>query len=137
MGVSVQSWQRNEGKMKIQILGLIFVGMLPFLVSGTAKAKDGHIMRFGRSVMDQNDMFMRALRSPGTSDMFMRALRSGRPDMFMRALRSSDMFMRALRSNEGIARDLRGFGGSSNDMFMRALRGDPSIIDESIENADD
>merc|ERR1711997_101173 len=55
MGVSVQSWQRNEGKMKIQILGLIFVGMLPFLVSGTAKAKDGHIMRFGRSEGDLSD----------------------------------------------------------------------------------
>ena len=55
----------------------------------------GQLMRFGRSVMNQNDMFMRALRQPGSSDMFMRALRS--PDMFMRALRSSDMFMRALR----------------------------------------
>merc|ERR1711981_701676 len=126
MGVSVQSRQRNEGKMKIQILGLIFVGMLPFLVSGTAKAKDGHIMRFGRSVMDQNDMFMRALRSPGTSDMFMRALRSGRPDMFMRALRSSD----------GMTRDSRGGFGSSNDMFMRALREDPSIMSDAIENGD-
>merc|ERR1711936_1153696 len=112
MGVSVQSWQRNEGKMKIQILGLIFVGMLPFLVSGTAKAKDGHIMRFGRSVMDQNDMFMRALRS-------------------------SDMFMRALRSNDGMTRDSRGGFGSSNDMFMRALREDPSIImSDAIENGD-
>ena len=28
-------------KMKIQILGLIFVGLLPFLVSGAAKPNDG------------------------------------------------------------------------------------------------
>merc|ERR1712024_304536 len=122
MGSQSRVGNRTKRKMKIQILGLIFVGLLPFLVSGAAKTKDGHIMRFGRSVMDQNDMFMRALRSPGTSDMFMRALRSGRADILMRALRSSDMFMRALRSNDGTARDSRGFGGSSNDMFMRALR---------------
>lgn len=103
--------------MKIQILGLIFVGLLPFLVTGATKAKDEHILRFGRSVMDQNDMFMRALRIPGNSDMFMRALRSpGGADMLMRALRSSDMFMRSLRSNEGYAKK------STSDMFMRALR---------------
>merc|ERR1712050_660764 len=124
MGSQSRVGDGTNRKMKIQILGLIFVGLLPFLVSGAAKPNDGHIMRFGRSVMDQNDMFMRALRSPGTSD------------MFMRALRSSDMFMRALRSNDGMARDLRGFGGSSNDMFMRALREDPSIMSDAIENAD-
>merc|ERR1712228_13698 len=128
MGSQSKVGSKTKHKMKIQILGIIFVGLLPFLVSGAAKTKDGHIMRFGRSVMDQNDMFMRALRSPGTSDMFMRALRSGRPDMFMRALRSSDMFMRALRSSDGMTRDSRGGFGSSNDMFMRALREDPSII---------
>merc|ERR1712083_891144 len=126
MGSQSRVGDGTNRKMKIQILGLIFVGLLPFLVSGAAKPNDGHIMRFGRSVMDQNDMFMRALRSPGTSDMFMRALRSGR----------ADMLMRALRSNDGMARDLRGFGGSSNDMFMRALREDPSIMSDAIENAD-
>merc|ERR1712223_532205 len=134
--MGVQSWRRNEPKDEDSDLGLIFVGLLPFLVSGAAKPNDGHIMRFGRSVMDQNDMFMRALRSPGTSDMFRRALRSGRPDMFMRALRSSDMFMRALRSNDGMTRDSRGGFGSSNDMFMRALREDPSIVSDAIENGD-
>merc|ERR1712029_856049 len=112
MGSQSRVGDGTNRKMKVQILGLIFVGLLPFLVSGAAKPNDGHIMRFGRSVMDQNDMFMRALRSPGTSDMFMRALRSGR----------ADMLMRALRSDNGMARDLRGFGGSSNNMFMRALR---------------
>merc|ERR1712227_593171 len=126
MGSQSRVGDGTNRKMKVQILGLIFVGLLPFLVSGAAKPNDGHIMRFGRSVMDQNDMFMRALRSPGTSDMFMRALRSGR----------ADMFMRALRSNDGMARDLRGFGGSSNDMFMRALREDPSIMSDAIENAE-
>merc|ERR1712223_1926941 len=123
MGSESRVGDGTNRKMKIQILGLIFVGLLPFLVSGAAKPNDGHIMRFGRSVMDQNDMFMRALRS-------------GRADMLMRALRSSDMFMRALRSNDGMARDLRGIGGSSNDMFMRALREDPSIMSDAIENAD-
>merc|ERR1712050_329292 len=136
MGSQSRVGDGTNRKMKIQILGLIFVGLLPFLVSGAAKPNDGHIMRFGRSVMDQNDMFMRALRSPGTSDMFMRALRSGRPDMFMRALRSSDMFMRALRSSDGMTRESRGGFGSSNDMFMRALREDPSIMSDAIENAD-
>merc|ERR1712109_283897 len=126
MGSQSRVGDGTNRNMKIQILGLIFVGLLPFLVSGAAKPNDGHIMRFGRSVMDQNDMFMRALRSPGTSDMFMRALRSGR----------ADMLMRALRSNDGMARDLRGIGGSSNDMFMRALREDPSIMSDAIENAD-
>merc|ERR1712141_854773 len=126
MGSQSRVGDGTNQKMKIQILSLIFVGLLPFLVSGAAKPNDGHIMRFGRSVMDQNDMFMRALRSPGTSDMFMRALRSGR----------ADMLMRALRSNDGMARGLRGFGGSSNDMFMRALREDPSIMSDAIENAD-
>merc|ERR1712077_127394 len=115
MGSQSRVGDGTNRKMKIQILGLIFVGLLPFLVSGAAKPNDGHIMRFGRSVMDQNDMFMRALRSPGTSDMFMRALRSpGGADMLMRALRSSDMFMRSLRSNEGYAKK------STSDMFMRA-----------------
>merc|ERR1712170_279896 len=123
MGSQSRVGDGTNRKMKIQILGLIFVGLLPFLVSGAAKPNDGHIMRFGRSVMDQNDMFMRALRSPGA-------------DMLMRALRSSDMLMRALRSDNGMARDLRGFGGSSNDMFMRALREDPSIMSDAIENAD-
>merc|ERR1712227_652326 len=126
MGSQSRVGDGTNRKMKVQILGLIFVGLLPFLVSGAAKPNDGHIMRFGRSVMDQNDVFMRALRSPGTSDMFMRALRSGR----------ADMLMRALRSDNGMARDLRGFGGSSNDMFMRALREDPSIMSDAIENAD-
>merc|ERR1712223_783773 len=114
MGSQSRVGDGTNRKMKIQFLGLIFVGLLPFLVSGAAKPNDGHIMRFGRSVMDQNDMFMRALRSPGTSD----------------------MLMRALRSNDGMARDLRGFGGSSNDMFMRALREDPSIMSDAIENTD-
>merc|ERR1712018_967063 len=132
MGSQSRVGDGTNRKMKVQILGLIFVGLLPFLVSGAAKPNDGHIMRFGRSVMDQNDMFMRALRSPGTSDMFMRALRSGRAGMLMRALRSSDMLMRDLRSDNGMARDLRGFGGSSNDMFMRALREDPSIMSDAI-----
>merc|ERR1712018_654198 len=124
MGSQSRVGDGTNRKMKVQILGLIFVGLLPFLVSGAAKPKDGHIMRFGRSVMDQNDMFMRALRSPGTSD------------MFMRALRSSDMFMRALRSNDGMTRDSRGGFGSSNDMFMRALREDPSIMSDAIKNGD-
>merc|ERR1712203_208899 len=140
-----QSRAGSQVKMKTQILGLIFVGLLPFFVSGT-QAKDGHIMRFGRSaqdqndkraggqlmrfgrsVMNQNDMFMRALRQAGSSDMFMRALRS--PDMLMRALRSSDMFMRALRSNDALTR-----GQRSSDMFMRALREDPSLMNNAIEN---
>merc|ERR1711956_132571 len=118
--------------MKTQILGLIFVGLLSFLISGT-QAKDGHIMRFGRSAQDQNDkraggQLMRFGRSVmNQTDMFIRALRS--PDMFMRALRSSDMFMRALRSNDALAREQR-----SSDMFMRALREDPSLMNNAIEN---
>merc|ERR1711976_503060 len=141
MGSQSRVGDGTNRKMKVQILGLIFVGLLPFLVSGAAKPNDGHIMRFGRSEGDQIDEESRHIMRFGRSvmdqnDMFMRALRSGRAGMLMRALRSSDMLMRALRSDNGMARDLRGFGGSSNDMFMRALREDPSIMSDAIENAD-
>merc|ERR1712021_66928 len=176
MGSQSRVGNGTKRKMKIQILGLIFVGLLPFLVSGAAKAKDGHIMRFGRSEGDLSDkenpenykrpfQLSRFGRS-GNSQMYRfgrspkdQVLRFGRSqndlenrhimrfgrsvmdqnDMFMRALRSpgtSDMFMRALRSNDGMARDSRGFGGSSNDMFMRALREDPSMLNDAIENTD-
>merc|ERR1711971_1015482 len=141
MGVSVLS--RSPSKHEDSDIGPYFCWSTTFFVSGT-QAKDGHIMRFGRSaqdqseekrqlmrfgrsVMNQNDMFMRALRQAGSSDMFMRALRS--PDMFMRALRSSDMFMRALRSNDALTR-----GQRSSHMFMRALREDPSLMSNAIEN---
>merc|ERR1712156_358307 len=55
MGSQSRVGDGTNRKMKIQILGLIFVGLLPFLVSGAAKPNDGHIMRFGRSEGDQID----------------------------------------------------------------------------------
>merc|ERR1712228_571887 len=138
---------RSPSKHEDSDIGPYFCCLLPFFVSGT-QAKDGHIMRFGRSAQDQSDKraggsimrfgrsgkdhIMRFGRSdPEQSEEKRQLMRFGRSvmnqnDMFMRALRqagSSDMFMRALRSNDALTR-----GQRSSDMFMRALREDPSLM---------
>merc|ERR1712156_1276943 len=156
MGSQSRVGDGTNRKMKIQILGLIFVGLLPFLVSGAAKPNDGHIMRFGRSEGDQIDeesnkefnkrpfQLSRIGRSEnGQMYRFGRSekdqvLRFGRSENdqknrhIMRFGRSvmdqNDMFMRALRSPGTSDMFMRALRSGRADMLMRALRSSDMLM---------